>query len=161
MDDIQQKLVLIDRQLTSGKDFHKQFITTCSLLFAAIGLIAGIVIQTKVALHPIAWLIPIFLAAIITIFAAFLKSSHKPTILAYLVFFTFLSLGAIRLINFYHAKPNDISNLVSQQQSLATIQGVILTKPRIRDASQWQFSKFQPSANSSDVLKIAGWRAPD
>jgi len=47
MDDIKRKLALIDKQLTGGFfNSYKQAISTCPLIFAAIGLILGILIQS-------------------------------------------------------------------------------------------------------------------
>ena len=57
MDDIQQKLKLIDEQLAAGKNFFKQIINTSPLLICTLGLITGIILQNKFNLPAVIWLL--------------------------------------------------------------------------------------------------------
>jgi hypothetical protein len=52
MDDIKRKLALIDAQLAGRTHVHRRIIGTAPLLFAAVGLIIGILIQSAVSGPP-------------------------------------------------------------------------------------------------------------
>ena len=68
MDDIQRKLELIDRQLTGGlANLHKHIISTSPLIFVAVGLIAGILIQNTFDLSVSIWLPLLTLSAVSTV----------------------------------------------------------------------------------------------
>lgn len=67
MDDIQRRLKLIDEQLGGGRDFHKKIVTTTPLLFLAIGLIAGIILQQNLHLGVWFWFVLLGFCAIATI----------------------------------------------------------------------------------------------
>jgi competence protein ComEC len=139
MDDIQRKLALIDTQLAP-------------LLFAAVGLIAGILIQSKFDLSVLIWLIVLALFTTATIF--FFISQHSSSTnyqspitnyqyaTAYLALLCFVCLGAIRLIAFDQSKPSDVRNLVADERKLATIRGVTITEPYV-NRQQWEFAQFQ------------------
>ena len=180
MDDIQRKLALIDKQLAWGAaNIHKQIISTTPLLFVVVGLIAGILIQNTFHLAISVWLISIgiCIAATITLYVVFRilrlrsgqvsyvgKEGKLPYILAYTAMGCFVCLGAIRLINFYQPKPNDICTLVDDQRKLATIRGVIVTEPYIQKNEQWKFAKFTHSDPSSsfylkieEIKTVDGW----
>jgi competence protein ComEC len=67
----------------------------------------------------------------------------------------FLCLGAIRLTSFSQPRPYDIHNLVSDEQRLATIRGLIVTEPYINQNQQWQFANFlYRDPTSSFYLKV-------
>ncbi|MHC4113548.1 MAG: ComEC/Rec2 family competence protein, partial [Planctomycetota bacterium] len=151
MDEIQRKLALIDKQLAWGAaNIHKQIISTTPLLFVAVGLIAGILVQSAFTLSTNFWLILLvvcILAAVISYLTSrssyLVKEKNLPYITAYIALLCFLCLGAIRLINFHQPKPNDIRNLVDNERKLATIRGVIITEPYIQKNEQWKFVKFK------------------
>ncbi|MHC4621116.1 MAG: ComEC/Rec2 family competence protein, partial [Planctomycetota bacterium] len=178
MDDIQRKLALIDAQLTGRADLLKQIIATAPLLFPAVGLITGIVIQDLLfesrvtsAGTRFAWfwlpILALFGAAAAWTFAAQLRgslNSYAPVLLASCALICFVSLGAIRLSSFHQPKPSDIRNLVADERKLATIRGRIVTDPRIRNNRQWEFARFQftdPTCSFylriSEVETAAGW----
>ncbi|MHC4154876.1 MAG: ComEC/Rec2 family competence protein, partial [Planctomycetota bacterium] len=160
MDDIQRKLDLIDAQLAGRADLHRRIISTAPLLFAALGLIIGILFQNTVSATPVTshtprllwlWLIllALFTTATIVVFVRQNPSTnHQSRITnyqyatAYLAFACFACLGAIRLIAFHSAKPDDVRNLVHDRRKLATIRGLIVTDPYINKNQNWQFSKF-------------------
>ena len=129
MDEIQRKLALIDKQLTGGvANFHKQIISTAPLLFVAIGLILGILLQNVFDLSILLWLILLILfsAASILFFAIRQPSStsyHLPVTnyqygTAYLALVCFVCLGAIWLSSFYQPESNDIRNFVVSKKEL-------------------------------------------
>jgi len=67
MNEIQQKLKLIDQQI-NRPGFHKVIINTCPLFFAAAGLITGILTQNTAHLSIKIWVIFLSLAAITVTF---------------------------------------------------------------------------------------------
>ena len=172
MDDIQRKLALIDRQLTGGfANLHNRIISTTPLLFVAVGLIAGILIQNSFDLPVPIWLILLVLLTAATIFFFITQSStnyqspftNYQYITAYLALACFVCLGAIRLISYYQPKPNDIRNFVGKERTLATIRGQVVTQPYI-DKRQWEFAKFKftdPSISFylklNEVETTTGW----
>ena len=76
MDDIQRKLDLIDAQLAGRADLHNRIVSTAPLIFPALGLIIGILVQNGISGSQIAghapqllwlWLIPLALFATATV----------------------------------------------------------------------------------------------
>ena len=162
MDDIQRKLALIDAQLTGGPlASYKQIVATAPLLFAATGLIAGILLQNALFEPRIIWFWLILLAlsaiAAVLIFTIQRVAKLGPFALVLLstcALICFTCLGAIRLASFCQPKPNDIRNLITDQRKLATIRGRIVTDPYI-EQRRWEFAKFRPTdPSSSFYLKI-------
>ncbi len=168
MDDIRRKLELIDRQLAGPKNRHKQIISTCPLLFAAVGLVAGIITQTIVGLSVQVWLILLALCAVSAVLFFAIQRAGKLTpyalvLLSSCALICFVCLGAVRLASFYQPRQNDIRNFIGGERKLATIRGLITTKPR-RSNRQWKFAKFKhtdPGSSfylSVDELKtVDGW----
>ena len=149
MDHIQRKLAQIDAQL-SGSGLHYRLVTTAPLVFPAIGLIAGILLQDRLLQSPFtadvtksSWLW-LAILAILTGAAAYVaankKSQSENRKFAYLALACFACLGAIRLIAFEQPKPNDIRNLVHSEKKLATIRGIVLTQPYVNSNKNWQFA---------------------
>ena len=161
MDDIQRKLALIDAQLTGGPiNFHKQIVSTAPLLFAAAGLIAGILLQNILGLPIQFWLalLTFYAVAAVLIFAiprAAKLGSFALVLISSCALLCFTCLGATRLINFHQPAPNDIRNFVTEERKLATIRGVIITEPYI-EQRRWAFAKFKPTdPASSFYLKVS------
>jgi competence protein ComEC len=163
MDDIQRKLELIDKQLTGGiANSHKQIVSTAPLLFVAVGLIAGILIQSVVDLPVWFWLVSIGVCAAATIILYVVyrisyvgKGEQLPYILAYMALVCFVCLGAIRLISYHQAEPNDIRNFVGEEQKLATIRGSVITEPYTNENRNWEFARFtHTDPTSSFYLKL-------
>ncbi|MHC4239576.1 MAG: DNA internalization-related competence protein ComEC/Rec2 [Planctomycetota bacterium] len=185
MDDIQRKLALIDAQLTGRADLLKQIIATAPLLFAAVGLITGIIIQdflfeSRVTPQDALWrshearllwfwltLLALFATSTVLLFVLQVRDklgSYAPVLLASCALICFVSLGAIRLSSFHQPKPNDIRNLVGNERKLATIRGLLVTDPRVRHNRQWEFARFQftdPTCSFylsiSEVETTTGW----
>jgi len=156
MDDIRRKLELIDRQLT-GPNYHERVISTCPLVFVAVGLIAGILIQDMSGVSGYIWLIFLAVLAVATIFFFVLRQFSPATryVTAYLALACFVCLGAIRLNSFNLPTVNDIRNLVVDEPKLATIRGVVITEPYINRYPDWEFARFKPSdPTSSFYLKV-------
>jgi competence protein ComEC len=156
MDEIQRKLALIDKQHAGGREFQRQITGTAPLVFAATGLIAGILIQNAADWPAGLWLILLGFCAIGTFgLFAVRKEAGLPVVVAYMAFACFVCLGAIRLTSFYQARPNDIRNLVGDEPRLATIRGLIITEPYVNSHPQWAFARFQPGdPTSSFYLKV-------
>ncbi|MGB7582919.1 MAG: DNA internalization-related competence protein ComEC/Rec2 [Sedimentisphaerales bacterium] len=155
MDNIQQKLAEIDRQFDRGPAYYyKQSVSTAPLVFCAIGLIAGIIIQDHLPAPIQVWssLLITFAAILIGLPVLFIiwpvMRTKNLVTLPFLTVILFICLGAIRMASFNSAPPNDIRNLVGSKPNLATVRGVIVTEPYI-DSNDWKFSKFTPTDQSS------------
>ena len=169
MDQIRRRLAQIDREL-AGWDYHKQIIGTCPLVFVAVGLMAGILIQHGISGPPTGdsrsrliwlWLLLLTLTASLAITLFVLQSrgrlaGHVPLFVGLFTTICFACLGAIRLISFHGVAPNDISNLVTDQPRLATIRGTIVSDPVIASDKNWAFARFKfGDPSSSFYLKVA------
>ncbi|MBN1804692.1 MAG: DNA internalization-related competence protein ComEC/Rec2 [Sedimentisphaerales bacterium] len=155
MDEIERKLARIDRQL-AGVNFHKRIISTCPLVIIAVGLIAGILLQSIVSESRLIWLwmilLTLCLLSAIIFFIIQTKnrlSINTPVLLGSFALICFICLGAIRLIGFHRLESNDISNLIGDEPKLATIRGLIVTEPYINDNKNWKFGKFKYGGPSS------------
>jgi competence protein ComEC len=165
MDQIQRRLATIDRELAGRTNLHKRIIETSPLLFAATGLMIGILVQSPLALPAALWLAILAFCAIGTfVFSIIRKEAASAYVTAYLAFACFLCLGAIRLIGFQQFKPDDIRNFVGSQRRLATICGFIITPPYINKNEQWQFAQFTYADPVSsfyvrvrEVKTVDGW----
>lgn len=155
MNNIRQRLAEIDRQFDRGPAYYyKQTVSTAPLVFCAIGLIAGIIIQDHFP-SPVwgRWLLLGFCTAILILsliihFFWLASETLKFYTLPLLATVLFACLGAIRIASFNSTPPNDIRNLVGSEPNLATVRGVIVTEPYI-DGNDWKFSKFTPTDQSS------------
>jgi len=165
MDDIRRKLELIDRQLT-GPNFHERVISTCPLVFVAIGLMAGILLQDMSPLPVYIWLILLAMltAAAVLFFLMPRFSSNARYVTAYLALACFICLGAIRLTGYSQPEPNDIRNLLVDEPKLAAIRGTVVTEPYISKYPDWEFARFKSSDPTSgfylkvtEVESVAGW----
>jgi competence protein ComEC len=174
MDDIQRKLDLIDAQLAGRADLHNRIVSTAPLIFPALGLIIGILVQNGISGSQIAghapqllwlWFIPLalFATATVVVFVRQRSSANHqapPTnyqyVTAYLALACFTCLGAVRLVTFHTAGANDVRNLVADERKLATIRGLIVTDPHINKNHQWQFRRFTPAdPTTSFYLKLS------
>ena len=175
MDEIKRKLAVIEGQLP-GQSLHARLIGTAPLLFPALGLMAGIVLQHIVETQPFAsphaaiaiwtWAILLGLSATVTC-GCYLRIRHRPRpqVLAYGAALCFVCLGAIRLISFAMPASNDLQRLVGEERVLATIRGHVLTPPYQQQAD-WCFAQFTFSDPSTtfymkvDQAQTAqGWAA--
>ena len=178
MDDIARKLALIDEQL-AGRNIHKRIISTSPVLFAAVGLIAGILLQSAFDLQISIWLTLLALlttTAILFFIIQYCSNHHSQLTnrqspvtnhqyaLAYLSLICFVCLGAIRLTSYYRPKPNDIRNFVPDEPSMATIRGIIITEPYTNTNRNWKFARFKPTDPTSsfylqltEVEAVTGW----
>ncbi len=159
MDDIRRKLEIIDSQLAGGRlaILHKQIVSTAPLLFAAVGLILGILIQNTLHTSQLFWLILLAICATGTIISFVVRRIpfNNQFITAYLALLCFLCLGAMRLISFERPGRDDICNFIGDEKTLATIRGVIITKPYIDREQNWEFARFMHTdPASSFYLKV-------
>jgi competence protein ComEC len=163
VDKIKQRLAEINRQLDRNPTYyHRQAVSTAPLAFCAVGMMAGIIIQNETGLHIWIWLAAIGLcvATVIMLLAGKIDWGYA---VPYLVLACFACLGAIRLASFYQPKANDIRNSVGDEPMLATIRGVIATKP-YTDSNDWAFSKFTHTDRGSsfyleltEAETVSGW----
>jgi competence protein ComEC len=165
MDEVRRKLEQIDRQL-AGRNLHNQVISTCPLVFAAVGLIAGIGVQSALHWPASIWfvLLGLFAALAAGAFCIRRVSSVSRYVTAYLALSCFVCVGAIRLTQYGQPQPHDSRNLVTDQRRLATIRGRIVTDPYVSRYPDWKFARFKPTdPTSSFYLKVsqietlAGW----
>ena len=128
MDDVKRKLALIDKQLSGGFfNSYQKTITTSPLLFAAIGLIIGILIQNIFIKSQVTsngsqfvWMIFLIVTVISAILLFVIKRwerliSSTSVLLSICALICFTYLGAIRLNSFYQPKSNNIRNLVGDE----------------------------------------------
>ncbi len=165
MDEIQRKLALIDKQL-AGRNFHQRIISTCPLLFIAVGLIAGILIQYEIELPVSIWSILLALLAISTVsfFVIRQSSINYNYTTAYIALACFACLGGIRLISFNQPCSDDIRKFVIDQPELAIIRGLIMTEPYTKTNQQWKLARFKHADPTSsfylrviEVKTLTGW----
>ncbi len=149
MDEIKRKLAAIDAQL-AGHSLHTQLIATTPLLFAAMGLMVGIAVQSTISSLDIWTWVILLLVSVAAMGAYVLAARHKPDprLLAYVTELCFLCLGAIRLIAFTTSPPSDIRRLVGTDRILATLRGHILTSP-YQERRDWCFAQFSFSDPST------------
>jgi len=168
MDQIQRKLAEIDRRLgASPAGYFKQIISTAPLLFCAIGLMGGIIVQNFAAMSVWVWLTMLGLCAV-TIAVLYVRTqntgTYAPVLLSTCALVCFVCVGAIRLASFYRASENDISTLVGGERRLATIRGLIVSQPYADSNQDWAFAKYKfADSGSSFYLRVqeaettAGW----
>jgi competence protein ComEC len=165
MDDIRRKLELIDRQLT-GPNFHERVISTCPLVFVAVGLMVGILIQNALGVPGYFWLVLLTILAMLAVFFFVMPqfSSSAKYVTAHLALICFVCLGAVRLTSYSRPEANDIRNLVANELKLATIRGSVITEPHISKYPDWKFARFKPNDPTSgfylkikEVQTITGW----
>jgi competence protein ComEC len=172
MDPIQRKLDLIDKQLAGGEGFHKRIITTAPLVFAAVGLMLGILLQQGLAgpadkgdalRFPLGWA-ALLGACSLTGAVLFATDSRysRPQVIAYAAFVCFMCLGAIRVVSFNRPASNDIRRLVGGDPKLAQVRGLIVTEPYVQKREEWAFARFKPTdPTSSFYLKLTEAKAVD
>jgi competence protein ComEC len=155
LDTIQEQLRLLDERL-SQKSLSARILTTSPLLIPACGLIAGIILQQYTELS-MTWPFVILLVCVITCASSFAirRTPRQLNIITITCCIGFAGLGAIRLINFYQPKANDIRNYVSDQRTMATIRGFVITEPKYEDRESWKFGRYQWSEPASSFyLKL-------
>ena len=142
MDEIQRRLTVINSELEK-ENFWYFVRSRCPLLLLAIGLIAGILLQS---FFPLPLICPAILTLITSMAAAIIYRRKKTSnITAFIIIAALVSsalLGMIRLASFNHIPNNSLSNSITDESKLATIRGQILTEPLIRENKDWQFSNF-------------------
>jgi len=147
LDVVQRQLRLLDEQFGDGRGFLKQLITKSPLLFAATGLIVGIVLQDRVHLSVWLWLI-LLIACTVSVVSLFTvrktdrSSSCAPAILSFCALICFACLGAVRLTSYYQPGRNDIRNFVGDEKILATVRGTLITGAHLNKRENWRFYKY-------------------
>lgn len=170
MDEIQRKLALIDDQL-AGRTLRGRLVSAAPLFLPTVGLMAGILLQDRLALlspalgsplTPWIWLAAAAPAGTL-VFSPRIRSRAGPQGLACAAAFCFCCLGIVRLVAFETPAPSDVRHLVGRQRVLATIRGRIVTQP-YQQPQNWCFARFAsedpPTAFylAADALETAtGW----
>ncbi|MBN1361219.1 MAG: DNA internalization-related competence protein ComEC/Rec2 [Sedimentisphaerales bacterium] len=142
MDEIKRKLAAIETQL-AGYSLHDRVIATAPLLFVAVGLMTGIVLQSVIG-SPYVWVWVVLLVLCVTavcVYALLFRRAPHPRILAYAAALCFLCLGAIRLTAFTEPASNDVRRFVGPDRVLATLRGRVLTQPS-QQQQDWWFAEF-------------------
>ncbi|MFH1718022.1 MAG: ComEC/Rec2 family competence protein, partial [Planctomycetota bacterium] len=148
-------------------NFHRQIISTCPLVFVAVGLIAGILVQSRFDLPVSTWLVLLGLlaaAAVLCFIFQQFSSANWQYVTAYVALACFICLGAIRVTSYCRPEPDDIRTLVADGRRLATIRGRLITEPHIEKYPDWEFARFKPTdptssfyLNVRQVETAAGW----
>ena len=146
MEDIKRKLAIIYEQLAE-RHLHKHIAGTCPLLFVALGLIFGILLQNQFNLSVFIWFLLLMFISILSVICFILNKFPKNNkyICAYLALACFICLGAMRHSDYTEPKLNDIRNYFDNEPVLATIRGHIATEPYISKHTDWKFAQFKPT----------------
>ena len=179
MDAVERQLRIIDKQRHERRHFYSDLFKKSPLLFAAVGLMAGIIIQNYFALPLHLWTALLVGTVILSIacFVSFGRFTNRPykhgrdahatkvQAMGYLSVIAFACLGAIRLTTYSTPAGNDIRVLIGQEKTLATIRGQIASEPLQEDRGEWEFADFvftDPSTsfylNLTEAKCIDGWR---
>jgi competence protein ComEC len=168
LDAVERQLRIIDKQRHDRRHFYSDLFKKSPLLFAAVGLMGGIVIQNNFALPLYLWiavLVGTVIAAATTTLRLGRATQNIVQVMGYLSVIAFACLGAIRLINYTTPASNDIRLLVGEDKTLASIRGQIASQPLQEDRGEWEFADFvftDPSTSfylsSTEVKCIDGWR---
>jgi len=136
------------------------------LFFCAVGLILGILVQSRVGIGFGAWVV-LSGFCICAAVVVFLRRGNRNVteVLACAALVSFACLGAVRWESFNSAGPGHINSIVSAEKKLATVRGVIKTRPRIQRTDDWAFGRFvHRDPSSSFYMKVeevqgrSGWR---
>lgn len=85
MGEIQRKLERIDKELRPTREVHRSITITSPLVFAALGLIIGILAAEIFSLHVLFWFTLLLILASVSVALFFLKSHRSNTeLFAYL-----------------------------------------------------------------------------
>lgn len=158
MDEMKRKLSLIEAQMSPLR-LYAQRLAKSPLLFVAIGLIAGIVVQesfcNRLVRSPWPWLGGLGLcSAALFLYVVRARDRAIPEVAAPIVLLCFVCLGALRLIAFGTSEPNGIERLVGSERVLATLRGRIVTTP-YEDPGNWCFADFAfTDPSSSFYMKV-------
>jgi competence protein ComEC len=151
MDEIKRKLELIDRQLARRR-LHERAVSTCPLVFVAVGLLAGVFAQSRLDVPVSIWtaLLMLSAAAAALLFAVEQFSGAKlQYVNAHLALVCFVCLGAIRLTDYGRPAANDIRISIGDERKLATIRGMVVTEPHVNRHLDWKFARFRPTDPST------------
>jgi len=167
MDPIRRKLAIIDAELAGTKTAYRLLAGNSPLLFCALGLIVGVLIQHRLLLPLSFWLILLIIfasASAVTYLCRHRIVSYTLMFLCTCALICFACLGAVRLTVFQQPQPNDIRNFIGDERTLATIRGRILTDPHVNTNSDWQFARFRHADVSTgfylaldEVETTTGW----
>ena len=154
----------IDSQLSRGPvTYLNQTINAAPLAFCALGMIAGIILQDKINLNILFWLLALALCLVSFFVLLFFIKVNRVFAGAFLAVTCFVCLGAIRLAKFNQPGPDDIRNSVGSDPNLASVRGVIATVPFI-DGRNWRFAQFAHTDRGSsfylqvrNVESVDGW----
>lgn len=176
MDEIKRKLARIEAQL-AGHSLHERLRASAPLLFPALGLMVGILLQHVAQTQDVAprqalggpfgiWVwagLPGLCVAAAWGYHTAARGRPHPHVLAYTAGLCFLCLGAIRLATFTTPASNDIRCLVGPERVLATVRGDVLAPP-YQQRQDWCFAPltFSDPATTfylqvSQVRTDQGW----
>ncbi len=163
---IQNSLFQIDRDLSWQRLFFTEPCRRYPLIFCAIGLMTGIIIQYDLAG-------PLFFWGLVLLSTGLLASLYLVTVrqfyvkigwLCMVVLVSFVSLGAIRMCVFTQLPPHHIRQRVGSEAAPVNIEGMVLTAPRV-NRSKWAFSSFMftdPSTGfylkCTRIQTVDGWQ---
>lgn len=155
----QRQLALFEKH-DRRRELTETLIADCPIIFAALGLIAGIIIQHFCGLKTGFVFLVLTVITFVSVIIFTKYRAVKP--LAYLTIAGFICMGAVRLAGFNTLPANDIARFVTDKRSPATVRGTIVDKPVIYDNNDWYFSKFSHIDTSSGFfLKLDKVRSKD
>lgn len=172
MDAVERQLRILDKQRHERRNFYPDLFKKSPLLFCAIGLMGGIILQNNFALPLYLWM-ALLACTVIAATALWATARVAPTgratqtvyITGYLAAIAFACLGAIRLSTYSTPASNDIRVLFGEDKTLATVRGIIVSEPLQEDRGEWEFADFtftDPSTSFylsvTEVKCVDGWQ---
>ena len=143
MDPIRRQLKFLDDRLRKRSDLGDLLFTRSPFLLGACSFIAGIVIRQYLRVGAAVGLVLVVLSAIAMILSVFLSARVRLRVVAVCACICFMCLGMVRLESFYTAAGNDIRNVVTADDSLATIRGIVKTNVKYENRRSWRFGRYQ------------------
>jgi competence protein ComEC len=161
LDAIEQKLAELEQRERTFLQKYQQAAYLNPLVFAAAGLIAGTIIQSRLNFASGILLSSALVLSVGFIALSFIYYKYQPKSIIYFTslfaVLCFSVLGAIRLHNYKNLPADNIANFVNSDQALATVQAVVLTQPKTYK-TEWVFDKLkfcdEPSGFIAGLEKI-------
>jgi hypothetical protein len=148
MDPVKRRLEILDLQMAP-----RHLIDVCSermpLLLPTLALILGILLQSFINGSRFMWFGVLIGAPLILMWRGPHRSMHLACVMV-------LALGSLRLACYTHLPDTDISNVVRDQDTPATLTGTISNTPKLVKAD-WVYASQQPIApGQSFDLQVDG-----
>jgi competence protein ComEC len=155
VDIVNRKLAEFERKNRTFRQLYEQTAYANPLLFAAAGMITGITIQNFLDISLILFIFAAGMLSAALLCLVFLRYRYNLKSIIYIsslfMGICFALLGAYRLKMYRTPPARDIVNFVDNDRTLATVKGIVLTKPEAYK-SQWVFGELSYTDPPSGFL---------